>query len=747
MRKIPKYKGLRIYLVAFILYYMLISPMSSMLYVTNFPKMHEYSKFLKMMDNSSKDSLEVISENDTIHIKHNVTDTVKSSNSKIKTSLEKKDQGIVISTKKGKYSGKNYFEMEAFFFKFLIVVFIIGFLFALPFKIYFRRKRNNKIIPEFVERFCKKTLIYSPLINAVIVSLAFIATGFYIMDNLFISEIFTNELQKEIYLQYWIVFLVSGLLTITFVYYWHKHGVQIKYMEFVYSEIELRKRIFKYKVGKIRVRLIISSILTTLLPLSIVVTYILLSITSLKDLNIYAPSQSELKIIFGGYYHLFDDSNSLMEFINEFDLYYLNVPDTILMFIGIGMGIFVTIIYLLFFTFWSNSTLIKPIDELLRNMQKTTGGKLNNYSIVRTNDEVGELAENYNIMTTKLNDYITDIAKMNAELEDKVKERTAEIEAQKEEIESQRDEVESQRDEIEQQRDYVIEQRDLISIQNKAITDSIEYAGSIQNALLPPEDLLNQYLGEYFVLYKPRDIVSGDFYWVHQRESDKDQKHVFIAAADCTGHGVPGAFLSMLGIAFLDEIVSVKEENNPARILDKLKANVIKSLHQTGEIGKSRDGIDISLCYIDYDSLKLKYAGAYNSVYIIRKSNNIDAHHIDAYEHKEYYRVEQSNGFELIEIKADKIPIGVSPKESASFILKEFQLRKGDMIYLFSDGYVDQFGGDKRLKFLYRRFKDTLISVNDLSVQQQLTEIERIHNDWRGLEKQLDDILVIGIKV
>ncbi|MEN8122060.1 MAG: SpoIIE family protein phosphatase [Bacteroidota bacterium] len=700
-----------------------------------------------MMDDSSKDSLGAISENDSIRTKPELIDTVNSGNSRIKTSFEKKDQGLAISTKKGDYPRRNYFELETLFFKLLIVVFVIGFLFALPFKIYFRRKRKNKIIPGFVEKFCKKTLIYSPLINAGIVSIAFIVTGLYMVDNLFISGVFTNELKKEIYLQYWIVFMVAGLLTITFVYYWQKHRVQIRYIELVYSKVELRKRVYKYNEGKIRFRLIISSILTTLLPLSIVVSYILLSITSLKELNIYAPSQSELELVFGGYYKLFDDSKTLLSLINKYNLYYINVPDTILMFIGIGMGIFVTIIYLLFFVYWSNSTLIRPIGELLRNMQKTTGGKLNNYSIVRTNDEIGELAENYNIMTTKLNDYISDIAKMNAELEDKVKERTAEIEAQKEEIEAQRDEVESQRDEIEHQRDYVIEQRDLISTQNKAITDSIEYAGTIQNALLPPENVLNQYLGEHFVLFKPRDIVSGDFYWVHQRESDKDKKHVFIAAADCTGHGVPGAFLSMLGIAFLDEIVSVKEENNPARILDKLKSNVIKSLHQTGEIGKSRDGIDIALCYIDYESLRLKYAGAYNSIYIIRKNNNSDAHDVEAYSNSEYYKVEQNKDFELVEIKADKIPIGVSPKKSTSFKLKEFQLKKGDMIYLFSDGYVDQFGGKNRLKFLYRRFKDTLISVNGLPVQQQLIKIERVHNDWKGKENQIDDILVIGIKI
>ncbi|OQY02924.1 MAG: hypothetical protein B6I20_06070 [Bacteroidetes bacterium 4572_117] len=675
MQKIPKYKGLRIYLVAFILYYMLISPMSSMK-----PK-------------------------------------------------------------------KNRLELETLFLKLLIAVFVMGFLYSLPFKIYFRRKRKNKPIPVFIQKFCKKTLIYSPLIHSGIASIVFIINGLYMVEKLFVTDAFQSGLKREIYLQYWLVFLLAGLLTVTFIYYWQKHRVQIKYLQFIYTNEELRKSVYRFKAGKIKYRLLISSTLTTLLPLIIVVVYMLLSITSLKELNIYAPSQTELTLIFGGYYRLFNDPVTLTELLDKYNLYYFNVPDTILMFIGIGMGIFVSIIYLLFFVYWTNSSLLKPIAELLKNMQKTTGGKLNNYSIVRTNDEIGDLAENYNVMTSKLGDYISDIAKMNAELEVKVKERTAEIEAQKEEIEAQRDEVESQRDEIEQQRDYVINQRDLISTQNKAITDSIEYAGNIQRALLPPDDVLRQCLGGHFIFYKPKDIVSGDFYWIHKKENQGYQKQVFIVAADCTGHGVPGAFLSMLGTAFLNEIVINEEEYRPAKILDKLKTNVIKSLHQTGEIGKSRDGIDIALCYIDFENLKLEYAGAYNPVYIVRKITNDDVPDIEQYKNSRFYKIEQKNGCVLIEIKADKIPIGVSPKQGASFIQKEFNLEEGDFVYMFSDGYVDQFGGTKRLKFLYSRFKETLISVNNLSIQQQLAEIEKIHNKWKGDEKQIDDILLIGIQI
>jgi serine phosphatase RsbU (regulator of sigma subunit) len=743
MQKIPKYKGLRIYLIAFVLYYMLISPMSSMLYLTNFPKTREYTRFLKKVKHPTGDSLDVSFSNNKLSINKDTTDiTAGESIFYEQNNTENKNTGGIIANK-GKYKQSNYFELETLFLSVLLLVFVLGFLYALPFKIFFYKKKRNQHIPAFIENFCKKTLVHSPTINAGIVSLAFIITNGLIINKLYIVNNFTSDIRRDTYFQYWIVFLVAGLLTTTFVYYWHKHRVQIKYIEFVYSKEALKKRIFPNKTGKIGFRLVISSTLTTLLPLSIVVTYILLSLSSLKSLNIYMPSQTEMKIVFGGYYQLFDKAD-LTDLFNEMNLFYINVPDTFFMFIGIAMGIFVSIVYLLFFVYWSNSTLINPITELLNNMQKTTGGKLNNFSIVRTNDEIGELAENYNIMTSKLNDYISNIAKMNAELEDRVRERTAEIEAQKEEIKAQRDEVESQRDKIEEQKDYVIKQRDLIGLKNKAITDSIEYASTIQKALLPPEELMDNYLSEHFILYKPRDIVSGDFYWVNQTESKPANDRTIIVAADCTGHGVPGAFLSLLGISYLNEIIIDNKEYNPAEILNKLKRNIIKSLRQTGEIGKSRDGIDIAICAIDYKNLNLQYAGAYNSIYIVRKKgSNIQ----NIRKNEAHFRIEKFENHDIIEIKADRIPIGSSPKQNASFNKKEFSLEKDDMIYLFSDGYIDQFGGDKRLKFMSKRFKQSLVSVCDLPAKKQRQELTQILNNWMGTEKQIDDILVIGIRI
>jgi len=288
-------------------------------------------------------------------------------------------------------------------------------------------------------------------------------------------------------------------------------------------------------------------------------------------------------------------------------------------------------------------------------------------------------------------------------LEQKVEERTIEIEKSKEELK--------------QQRDIATMHRDQIAAQNKNITDSIHYASRIQSAILPPLELIERILPEFFVLYKPRDIVSGDFYWMLEKDSK-----IIIAAADCTGHGVPGAFMSMLGIAFLNEIVNKKEIYHPNDILNELKNNVIKSLHQTGRDNEAKDGMDIALCTIDLDKMILEFAGAYNPLILIR------------------------NG-ELIQIKADHMPIGIHSFATTSFTNNEYPIQKNDTLYLFSDGYVDQFGGPQQRKFMIKNFKNYLLSIQDKGMSEQKELLDQNIKDWMGETDQIDDILVIGVRI
>ena len=287
----------------------------------------------------------------------------------------------------------------------------------------------------------------------------------------------------------------------------------------------------------------------------------------------------------------------------------------------------------------------------------------------------------------------------------------------------------------------------MIITQKKAITDSIEYAGNIQAAILPPVDNLKEILNEHFIFYKPRDIVSGDFYWVNKIKGKKENKTV-VVAADSTGHGVPGAFMSMLGVTLLNEIILKKGITNPATVLDKLKENVVSSLHQTYEVGKPKDGIDLAVCVLDYKKMKLEYAGAYNPIYLVRELNTENEFNQLASLHGKNGVIMQQEGKQVVfELKADKNPIGISHKDSKPYNLQTFDIKEGDSLYMFSDGLADQFGGPKRLKFLYKRFKQLLFKVSSEKMDEQKGHIIDAFNEWKGHESQVDDILVIGIKI
>ncbi|MFH2095194.1 MAG: tetratricopeptide repeat protein, partial [Bacteroidota bacterium] len=305
-------------------------------------------------------------------------------------------------------------------------------------------------------------------------------------------------------------------------------------------------------------------------------------------------------------------------------------------------------------------------------------------------------------------------------------ERNHEILQQKEEIEAQRDEIEAQRDEIEAQRDLVIKQNEQISQQNKNITDSIRYARRIQAAVLPEQELPVGYISEHFIFFKPRDIVSGDFYWFGETGG-----RLIVVAADCTGHGVPGAFMSMLGITFLNEIVLKEGIYDPPGILNRLRKEVIKALHQQGEdnehaetaltsAGSMKDGMDIACCAIDREN-KCIYSGANNPLYLVRNS-------------------------ELTEYRADRMPISIYVNME-SFTPAEIQLEKGDCLYLFSDGFADQFGGERGRKFKYQSFKELLLSVSALEMKQQQCVIEDTFRKWKEGYEQVDDVVVVGVKI
>jgi serine phosphatase RsbU (regulator of sigma subunit)/Tfp pilus assembly protein PilF len=260
-----------------------------------------------------------------------------------------------------------------------------------------------------------------------------------------------------------------------------------------------------------------------------------------------------------------------------------------------------------------------------------------------------------------------------------------------------------------------------ISEQNNEIIDSINYAQRIQAAMLPPEPLLNELLDEMFILYKPRDIVSGDFYWIKQVN-----QYTIVAAADCTGHGVPGAFMSLLGISFLNEIVQRREITQANQVLNELRSQIKHSLRQHGLPDESKDGIDMALCAIDRKKNIMQYAGANNPLYIIKDRDGVPA---------------------LNEIKADRMPLGYYSGKDKAFTNHEIKLEIGDSFYLFSDGFIDQKGGKDNRKFMSKNLKKVLLEIHDQPMFDQKKILERTLADWVGDIPQTDDILVLGVRV
>lgn len=261
-------------------------------------------------------------------------------------------------------------------------------------------------------------------------------------------------------------------------------------------------------------------------------------------------------------------------------------------------------------------------------------------------------------------------------------------------------------------------QNAVIEEKNKDILDSIRYARRLQDTILPPHALIRQFLPESFILYLPKDIVSGDFYYF---EAPADSP-VIIAAVDCTGHGVPGAFMSIVAHNLLNQAISSQKLTRPSLILDEVNKGLWEKVKQKQEAASTTDGMDISLCSIDRQSLTMEYAGAFNPLWIVR------------------------NG-EMTEVKADKIAIGMPKDDARSFTNHVIRLEKDDTIYLFTDGFADQFGGDKGKKLMTKKFREILLSLQGLSMQEQQQKLQKILTSWKGDHEQVDDILVIGIRI
>lgn len=376
---------------------------------------------------------------------------------------------------------------------------------------------------------------------------------------------------------------------------------------------------------------------------------------------------------------------------------------------------------------YTTRSIVKPIGKLKDILLTLSKGIFPLHSIKARNDEIGEMTNALNrviaglkgtkdfaksvgsgqfdtqyeplskddtlgIALLKMRD---DLAENERLLEQKVVERTAEVVKQKEEIEHQNKKISELYEEV---------------------TDSIKYAKGLQEAILPPKELVENIMPDSFILYKPKDIVSGDFYWIEQ----KDDK-IYFAAVDCTGHGVPGAFMSIVGYNALNE--ALRKYDTPAEILNDLNHGISKTLHNNAMGSTTKDGMDLALCCYDKGRKKLQYAGAYNPLYLIRNK-------------------------ELTQIKADKFAIGTYfEDESKKYTNHTLQLQKEDLIYIFSDGYADQFGGVKGKKFMYKRFRDLLLSLTEKDMLTQKSFLNNTIEKWKGSLEQVDDILILGVHV
>ncbi len=379
----------------------------------------------------------------------------------------------------------------------------------------------------------------------------------------------------------------------------------------------------------------------------------------------------------------------------------------------LGIGLSVSILIIIFLVV-KNSKLKKSTQAQLDRALRTYKDKINDLEaeIKRLNYLIEQYKTQKSLQTEEL-----DLTQTNIDIKSLIAEKQR-LEQEKQNLKEKTKKLWEQSLAIHKEKERIDRLRREIESRHKEITDSINYASRIQTALLPKDSDFQKVFKDYFILWKPREVVSGDFYWLRTIGNK-----TFLVAADCTGHGVPGAFMSLLGISFLNEIVNAKPYIEAKEILEELRQKVIKALGETGGESQPKDGMDMALVIIDHDKETMEFSGANNPAYIIR------------------------NG-ELIELKAVRAPIGYYRKLKP-FTTETIELEPNDTIYLFSDGFSDQFGGpDGHSKFTKKRFKQMFIELNSVQIPlaEQKKLIWEIFEKWKGNNRQIDDVMIISIR-
>jgi len=369
-----------------------------------------------------------------------------------------------------------------------------------------------------------------------------------------------------------------------------------------------------------------------------------------------------------------------------------------------------------------NTLVISPLQkiELALNVEQTN--IITN--LTKRKDEFGKIALLIRSFFEQKDELKITIDELNA-TQLSLRDLNEELTEQKKEIEGQNKFLQFLNKEMQTQNDEIIATAEVLQLANREITDSINYASFIQNAVLAPSSELSKIFSEHFIFYMPKNIVSGDFYWFKEM---KNGERVF-AVADCTGHGLSGSLLSMLGISYLNQIMSQVdgEEYTAGTILDSLKSFFIQSLHQGGEIDYVQDGMHIALCIFDKNCRSMQYATAFHTICLVRKNT-------------------ETGTPEMTEYKGNRIPVGIYITDE-QFVNYTVDLKKGDLIYMYSDGYPDQFGGPFDKKFMPNKLRNILLTNSQMHLVEQKEQIIREFESWKGINDQTDDVLVVGIKI